>query len=394
MKTTGMIGIVVLTFCLLVPNAALCQDQTAVLATAASDYTSGAHAVISVDPIGGPRTAQTQILPTISDITVDAYGDFFYRLERTGVASSHNVTKFAIDAPDTVVWQYSTEGSESGSNPYDLIFVSDTKAYLLRYGSTTAWIVDPSTTTEAGFKTGELDLSAYADSDGIPEMNSGVLVGTKLFILFQRLDRNNFWSPTNDTLVGVFDTATDTELAQITVPVENPLTIQYVEANDTIYVAGVGSYGSAPFGGIATIDPDAHSSALLLDGETYSGISGVAVISSTKGYFIGYGSWQANTLYTFDPSAGTPAPTAVTGFDGIALGGMQSGVYVDENNMLWICNQTDDQVDILDTATDTVDESVDTVLNPLAVIFVGGAQGDTDGGDDDSGTCFINTMMK
>jgi hypothetical protein len=392
MKTIGMIGMMVLTLSLLVPGAALCQDQTAVVATAASDYTSGAHAVISVDPIGGPRTAQTQLLPTISDITVDAYGEFFYRLERTGVASSHNVTKFAVDAPDTVVWQYSTEGSETGSNPYDLIFVSDTKAYLLRYGSDTAWIVDPSTTTEAGFKTGELDLSAYADSDGIPEMNGGVLVGTKLFILFQRLDRNNFWAPTNDTLVGVFDTATDAELAQITVPVENPQTIQYVEANNTIYVAGVGSYGFAPFGGIATIDPDAHTSSLLLAGDAYGGISGVAVVSSTKGYFIGYGGWQDNTLYTFDPSAGTPSPTVVTGFDGVALGGMQSGVYVDHNSMLWICNQTDSRVDILDTATDAVDESVSTVLNPFAVVFVGGEQGDTDGDDGNSISCFINTM--
>jgi hypothetical protein len=387
-----MIGMMIVTLSLLAPHAALCQDQTAVVATASSNFSSGAHAVISVDPIGGPRTAQTELLPTGSDITMDAYGDYFYRLERSGAASWNNVTKFAVNAPDTVLWQYSTEGSETGSNPYDLIFVSDTKAYLLRYGSDTAWIVDPSTTTEAGFKTGELDLSAFADSDGIPEMNGGVLVGSKLFILFQRLDRNDGWAPTNDTLAGVFDTATDTELAQITVPVENPQTIQYLEANNTIYVAGVGKLGQAPYGGIATIDPDTYTSALLLAGDAYGGISGVAVVSSTKGYFIGYGSWQNNTLYSFDPSADTPSPTVVTGFDGVALGGMQSGVYIDQNDMLWICNQTNSRVDILDTETDTVDESVSTVLNPQSIIFVGGEQGSADGDDDDSGTCFINTL--
>jgi hypothetical protein len=392
MKTIGMIVMMVVALSLLVPHAALCQDQTAVVATAASDNSSGAHSVISVDPIGGLRTVQNEILPTISDIAVDAYGQFFYRLERTGDASSFNVTKFAIDAPGTVIWQYSTEGSETGSNPYALIFVSETKAYLLRYGSATAWIVDPSTTTEAGFKTGELDLSAYADSDDIPEMADGVLVGDKLFIVFQRLDRDNGWSPTNGTLVGVFDTATDTELAQITVPVENPHTLQYLEENNTIYVAGVGSLGSAPFGGIATIDPDAHTSSLLLAGDAYGGISGLAVISSTKGYFIGYGGWQDNTLYTFDPSAETPAPTAVTGFDGLSLGSMQNGLYVDHNSMLWICNQTDARVDILDPATDTVDESVNTVLNPIGLAFVGGEQGSADDDDDDSSGCFISTL--
>ena len=34
----------------------------------------------------------------------------------------------------------------------------------------TVWIVNPSATTSGEFKIGELDLSPYADSDGIPEM--------------------------------------------------------------------------------------------------------------------------------------------------------------------------------------------------------------------------------
>ncbi len=399
MNKLGMITILVLLLGMLVPGWVLGQEQTAIVVTVASDWSSGAHSVIDVEPEGGPRGVQNSLLATISDISVDAFGDCFYRIEKFGAASSHNVTKFAIDAPDTVIWQYSTEGSESGSNPIDLVFVNATKAYLLRYGSTIAWIINPSTTSEAGFKTGELDLSAYADSDGIPEMTGGVIAGGKLFILFQRLDRNdrnNSWSPTNDTLVGVFDTASDTEIAQITVPVENPQTIQYLAANSTIYVAGAGSYGFAPFGGIATIDPSAYTSSLLIGGQPYGGISGVAAVSATKGYFIGYGSWQNNTLYSFDPSAGTPTPTAVTGFGGVNLGGMQNGVYVDQNNMLWICNQGDSQVDILDTTTDTVDESIDTVFNPVAVVFVTGEAGDA--GDDNNqdedplNFCFINTL--
>jgi hypothetical protein len=380
---------------ILAPGWVLGQEQSAVVATIASDYSSGAHSIVDVDPVGGPRDVQNSILPTISDISVDAYGDYFYRLERFGAASFHNVTKFAIDAPDTAIWQYSTEGNESGSNPSDMVFVSATKAYLLRYGSNTAWIINPSTTTEAGFKTGELDLSAYADSDGIPEMTGGVIVDGKLFILFQHLDRDNGWSPADNSLVAVIDTAADIELAQITVPVANPQSIQYLAANNTIYVAGVGGYGFAPFGGLATIDPDAYTSSLLIDGQPYGGVPGVAIVSATKGYFIGYGGWQDNTLYTFDPSAGIPAPTVVTGFEGVSLSGMQNGVYIDQNNMLWICNQTDGQIDILDTTTDMVDESIDTTLNPSAVVFVIGDAGDAGDDDDDDedpfDTCFFDT---
>ncbi|MFP4226697.1 MAG: hypothetical protein ACLFRF_08200, partial [Desulfobacterales bacterium] len=149
-------------------------EQMAVVATAAADFTSGAHSVISVEPVDGSRTVKNKLAETGSDITVVAYGEYFYRLERSGAQS---ITKYHIDAPEEVVWQYSTEGEESESNPYDMIFVNSEKAYVLRYGSSKAWIVNPSAKTEDEFKTGELDLSAYADTDDVPEMHSGTIVG-------------------------------------------------------------------------------------------------------------------------------------------------------------------------------------------------------------------------
>ncbi len=80
--------------------------QTAVVATVAADYGSGAHSTISVDPVGGPRIAQNDLLPTIiSDISVASYGTYFYRIERF---NADNVMKFDINAPDTPIWQYST----------------------------------------------------------------------------------------------------------------------------------------------------------------------------------------------------------------------------------------------------------------------------------------------
>lgn len=37
-----------------------------------------------------------------------------------------------------------------------------------------------------------MDLSAYADADGAPEMHAGVIANGKLFILLQRLE---YWAP-------------------------------------------------------------------------------------------------------------------------------------------------------------------------------------------------------
>jgi hypothetical protein len=160
----------------LMPVSAFSETtQTAVIATVAADYSSGAHAVADVDPVGGPRAIQNNFLPTISDIMVTAYENYFYRIEKF---QGDNVAKFDIADPDTPIYQYSVIGSdETGSaNPHALIFASAEKAYLLRYGMTTAWIVNPSAESEAEFKIGELDLSAYADDDGLPEMENGVIV--------------------------------------------------------------------------------------------------------------------------------------------------------------------------------------------------------------------------
>ena len=390
--------------------------QTAVIATAAADYSSGAHAIASVDPVGGPRVVETEILPTISDIGVAAYGQFFYRIEKL---NADNITKFDISDPDTVIWQYSTMDADDGDtscNPHSMIFVSAEKAYVLRLGSTKAWIVNPAATTEDDFKIGELDLSDYADSDGIPEMNTGVIINGKLFIIVNRLDRNNSWAPTNTAYIAVFDTSTDIEidtgitnadgLKGIPLDIQNCSGIQYMAGK--IYVQGAGRYASSwsgtpaeYSGGIISIDPSTYETTLVLDdgddeNHPYGNISGMVIISATKGYFVGYAGWGDNTLYSFDPSTGESV-SAISGFENISIAGMQSGVYADNNGLVWVCNQTDARIDILNPADDSIDESVSTDLNPLMVAFTSEGSPDDDDGDDDDDddddfSCFISAV--
>ena len=362
------------------------STQTGVVATVAPDWSSAAHSVISVDPVGGPRSVSNDLLPTsTSDITVNAYGKYFYRIERY---QSDSVTKFDVSSPGTPIWQYSTldTGEGDSSNPHDLVFVSSTKAYLTRYGSTKAWVVNPSTVTEAGFKIGELDLSSYADADGVPEMTGGVIANGKLFIILQRLDSS--FCPSNMAYVAVFDVATDTEIDTglgqggkkgIPLPIKNPLSIQYLSQNNTIYVQGVGSFPgfcSSEYeytGGIASINPITYATGMVLDdGDStdhpYGVISGMMIASPQKGYFVGYDGWKDNTLYKFNPSTGVVAG-ALDGFKGISISGMESGTYLDKNDMLWVCNQTAYTVDIVDTKDNTIDESVSTSLSPQRVAF-------------------------
>ena len=380
--TVSMVAIaaMILTLLFFFPASGICAMK-AVVSTVAADYSSGAHAVIDTEPMGGPRAVETDLLPTISDITVAAYGHYFYRIERY---NANNITKFSIDAPDTPIWQFSTDDADTtNTNPYDLIFVNDQKAYLIRYGSAQAWIVNPSVAPDGVFKIGELDLSAYADDDGIPEMSSAVIANGKLFIALQRLDRDNSWTPSNDSIVAVFDTATDQEMTTgIQLPIRNVGSIQYLAANNTVYVQGVGDYGSSwsgrdpeYTGGIVSIDPNSYAvSQILDDGDAdnhpYGNISGMTIVSADKGYFIGYAEMGDNSLYMFNPTTGEVSGVANDYLTGKNISGMQAGTYADANGLIWICNGTDAEVVILNTADNTIDEKVATNLNPSKVVFV------------------------
>ncbi len=376
----------------LIGTAAVSSAQKAVVATAAADYTSGAHSVIDVKT----GVVRNNLLPTISDITIAAYQNYFYRIERY---QRDSITKFDINAPETPIWQFSTDdtGEQGSSNPYDLIFLNSKLACLLRYGKSKAWLVNPSATTQAEFKIGELDLSSYTDSDGIPEMVSGLFVKNKVFIVLQRLNRNDSWSPTNTAYIAVFDTNTGAEINTgiansdgvkgIPLPIRNPSAIQYMSQNDTIYVQGAGRYAASwsgtpaeYSGGIASVNPNSYEAKMLLDdgddaNHPYGNISGMAMVSPESVYFVGYDGWGDNTLYSFKPAGGI-VPVAALQHKNIA--GMESGTYADQQGRLWVCNGSDAEIVVLNIADNSVVTQISTNLNPLKVVFTC-IPGDADG---------------
>jgi len=362
----------------------------AVIATVAADYSSGAHSVASVDPVGGSRTIRNKLAPTTSDITLASHGRYFYRIERH---NADNITKFSINNPGSPIRQFSTmdPGDVQSSNPQDMVFASGTKAYVLRYGSTKAWVVNPDAKEESRFKVGQLNLGAYADSDGLPEMTGGVVANGKLFILMQRLDSDHDWVPSNIPYVAVFDVKTNKEvntgkgsggLKGIPLPIRNPMSIQYLKQNNTVYVQGIGAWpGSSDpkyeyKGGIVSINPETYETKMVLDDgnkskHPYGSISGMAIVSKDKGYFVGYMGWGDNVLIAFNPTTGKVLGEVGQGLSHVNITGFDSsGMKADKNKMLWVCDATNARVVILNTATDKVEEKLKTRLNPTKVVFV------------------------
>ena len=349
-----------------------------IIAGVAADYSSGAVSFLEQDSL----TLNENVLATGTDIAVRTFGDHYYLLERFG---TNALTKFAMNDPANPIWNFSTEGDDTESNPSDLVFASEDKAYLLRYGTDTAWVVNPSASDEASFKTADLDLSAYDPGDNSVEMTGGLIVDGKLFILMQRLDAT--YTPL-DAYVAVFDTSTDSEIATgaggelsgVLLPVRNPNAIAYNDADGLIYIQGTGRYAAFDgsrdaelTGGIATLDPTSFATTLLVDdgddpaSSPFGGqISDMALVDGDNGYFISYAGYQDTSLYHFNPNTGqTMAIPAFGNVDISSLAGHDGALYLG----ITAGSSGTATLSIIDPADQGVTNSIDLSLNPIGMAF-------------------------
>lgn len=358
--------------------------DSAVISTRAPDYSSGAISLIATT---APFTAQNSLAPSdSSDIFVRSGGDHYFVVKRFG---TDQVLRYAASNPTTPVYTYSTQDATDGatrSNPSDLLIVSDTKAYLLRYGSGKLWIVNPSATTEAAFKIGEIDLSAYDTFDGVPEMTAGIVRNGRLYVAMQRLE--NF-AAVKTGYVAVIDIATNTEidtapttdgLKGIALPVRDPVSLVGIPGSNNILALADGGYDGTFTqlyeGGIVRIDTAANSATLTFDdGDStthpFGYFSDIATVTSDRGYFIGStGFGAAQTLYRFNPNT-SAAPVAVPGYQAVSLG----SVAVDPNGRLWLTRtgSAAPGVTILgfeSGAETVVAPLISTVLTPMNIDFI------------------------
>ena len=352
-------------------------DVVAVVAARAPDFSSGAVSLVNGDSFA----AQNNLAATASDIVVRAAGAQFFLIERFGLTT---VKRFDLDTPNTPTLPASTqdEGDVDDSNPADLILLSPTKGYLLRYGSGTVWIVDPSATSEADFKTGEIDLSHY-DADGVPEMIAGVIDQGLLYVAMQRLE--GFASVKNG-YVAVIDTGSDEEIVTgddpglpgIELPLRSPTGLVRDPASDDLLVIGSGGFDGSftpQFeGGIARIDTGAFTAELRLDDgtaddPTFGQFGELVAVTGSRAYFTAGTAFGPQSLYRFNPHSDA-APVVVDGFDAQPLGALA----VDPLNRLWVARADADApgITVLDVSGDAetvVRALIDTDLTPINIDF-------------------------
>jgi len=316
---------------------AVSGTDVAVVATVSSSYDSGAVELVGVDE----RSSSGSYHPTVSDLAVASYGSDYYLIERY---QSDRIKKVVLSNPGVFEWDYSTLGSSDtdSANVYDLVFAAPDKAYMIRYGADTVWVVDPTADRERNFKTGELDLSDYLPTNtaGSTNMSAAVVVDGKLFIAMQRLD--SFFQPNNTAYVAVFDTATDEEidtgqgedgLQGIPLIGGNPMSIVH-HPDLGLLVQNQGSFAMDYKGGIDVIDPDSYAVEQRLDDTEETGLIGaIELVDADTGYYLAYYNWQDISLTRFNPSTGEVGAT-VAGLSGMDLRALALG----PRGRLWVAD--------------------------------------------------------
>ncbi|MFH1311590.1 MAG: FlgD immunoglobulin-like domain containing protein [Candidatus Eisenbacteria bacterium] len=356
----------------LVLATSLQADEYAFVVT--TDYYSAAY--YSTIEIAPPRTADVSIAPVSSDPLAhyDVEEDMIFVINRY---LADNIQIVEPGQGFSTIGQYSVG---NGSNPHDIRLASDTKAYVSRYEWKTLLIVHPYT----GDSLGTIDLSPLADADGIPEMDRMEIVGDRLFVTLNNIDRFT-WLPAGAGKIAVIDTETDTlvdcdplipGIQPIVLALPNPYSeLRYDRCRGELVVGCLGAWGVMD-GGIETVNPvTLKSNGVViteteLGGDIYDGLfapdgKGYAVVLDPAPWPDNYG-----RLVAFDRATRVVTDTLHRQTSG--MGASLATIELNRQRELYLCDRdlTQPGIRIFDTVGDSLITFRDVGIPPFDIAFI------------------------
>ena len=281
---------------LLLANSSSAQSDLFVVTT---DFFTGSTAFLAANAV----EAEVNLLGIHSDAVGHYHDGRVYIVNRLG---QDNI--LVLDAMDlrTPLTQFSVG---NGANPHDIEIVAPDKAYVTRYDTASLLIVNP----QDGAELGQIDLSEFADADGLPEVSQIVRVDDRLYLNCQRLDRNGGWGPADVSYLIVVDLATDT-LIDVDSDSEGVQGIALSAANpnsmavsgEQIAVGVVVNFGDRA-GGVEIVDTATNRSLGLAISEADLGgdITSMVIVEQNRGYAVVADENFANSVRPFELSSGT-----------------------------------------------------------------------------------------
>ncbi|HXV14536.1 MAG TPA: T9SS type A sorting domain-containing protein, partial [Candidatus Krumholzibacteria bacterium] len=289
-----------------------------------TDFFTGSSACI--DRVA--RTATLNVASLGTDPVARHFNGKVYVVNRS-VASNIQILNPA--AGFATIDQWSTG---NGSGPHDIYVRPDgVTAYITRYDMTT--LLKMNLTTGATLAT--INLSAFADADGIPEMDQMFWQNDMLFVTVQRLDRNNFYAPTGTSYLVKIDMTTDTvvDMDPGTLGVQAvPLvrTNPYSEIVDKlsggkVWFSAVGFFGVNDGGIIETGAADPHTQTVILTEAAAGGdILDVARFTLDKSFAIVANASFQTELIAFNPQTGAKIGPTIYNPGGYDLSDIEVGL--------------------------------------------------------------------
>jgi hypothetical protein len=337
----------------------------------ATDFETGGLATVGV---ATPRRVHRLRTDVFSDAVVRVTGGLTVVLNR-----------FLADNVQVLTPKLRTRlqcGTVAGSNPHDIVVaqpgrrgVAPGKAYVTRYGAKELWIVDPAARGCRRFKRGTIDLSPWADADGLPEMDQMALVGDRLFVTVQRLDRGRGFAPTGSSRLLVIDTASDAVTGEIVLAGRNAFGdasgIVRDPTTGRLAVSTPGDLYAVGDGGIQWVDPGTMTADpagfFVTEDQLGGNITDFVVLSATKAYAIVQRQDLRNALVVFDPTNPAAVRTLFT------REAFLPDIALAPDGMLWLADQSRPGygIRIVDPAIDdfVTAKPIDVGLPPFSIGF-------------------------
>jgi DNA-binding beta-propeller fold protein YncE len=339
-------------------------DQLALVI--ATDFETGSFATISLDE---PRI----VMPTSRDRRVhgDAVGRSFGGLVYVVNRFLGDNVQVLDPAQGFATVRQCLVGERS--NPHDIVFAGPRKAYVTAYDQRSLLIIDPEAPSCSGFVTGSIDLAELADEDGIPEMDQMALVGERLYVSLQRLDRRNFFLPAALGVLAIIDVASDTLIGAITLSGSNPFAQSKGLSvfRGRIVVSQVGVFGALD-GGIERVDLESGRAEgfFITEAELGGDITDFVLVSERLCFAVVADANFQNQLVAFDPLAGTTTGVLPTG------GGFITDIELNDRGEIFVADRTARNPGIrIFRAADGVElteRPIDLGLPPFDILFLPG----------------------
>jgi hypothetical protein len=331
----------------------------------ATDFETGSFGTVSFDdpPVSTPISSQRIVN---SDAVARTAGGLVYVVNRF-FGDSLQIIDPAQDFATTR--QCLTGG---GSNPQDFVFVGPDKGYVSLGGGTEVLVVDPSPPQDcSGFILDRIDLAEFADDDGNPELNQMAVVGDRLYVTLQKLDRDNFFVPAENGSVVVIDLGTDEALGEIILTGQNPFaqTKGITTRDGDLFLSEVGNFGVND-GGIERIDAQSQMpQGFFVTEEDLGGdIVDFVLTSDDGGYAVVSLPDFSNAVVAFDASEGGLTQTLISGES-------VSDIELNELGQLFVAQRTPQSpgiriFDVHDNNTELTAAPIDLDLPPFDIVFV------------------------